>query len=165
MSFDGNTNKAIWVNGGDRKIYSLAEDARPPAPTTPASKPATEPSPLRRGAAGRSASRLRSPAPAAAEPPASELARLAGGGRAAGQRPLPPDWRRGVFMEIYVRAYQDSDGDGIGDLQGLTSRLDYLQSLGVSGAVADADHAQRRSGPRLRRDRLPGDRARLRHAG
>ncbi len=48
--------------------------------------------------------------------------------------PLPADWaRHGVFMEILVRAYQDSDGDGIGDLNGLTSRLDYLQSLGVRG--------------------------------
>ena len=37
------------------------------------------------------------------------------------------------FIEIYVRAYQDSDGDGIGDLQGLISRLDYLQSLGITG--------------------------------
>ncbi|MBX3607512.1 MAG: alpha-glucosidase C-terminal domain-containing protein [Piscinibacter sp.] len=47
---------------------------------------------------------------------------------------LPPGWaQRGVFMEILVRAYQDSNGDGIGDLNGLTSRLDYLQSLGVKG--------------------------------
>ncbi|WP_372524379.1 alpha-amylase family glycosyl hydrolase [Piscinibacter sp.] len=47
---------------------------------------------------------------------------------------LPADWfRRGVFIEIYVRAYQDSDGNGIGDLAGLTSRLDYLKDLGVSG--------------------------------
>ena len=46
---------------------------------------------------------------------------------------LPASWHDGVFMEIFVRAYQDSDGDGIGDLKGLTSRLDYLQSLGVSG--------------------------------
>ncbi|WP_137938980.1 alpha-amylase family glycosyl hydrolase [Chitinivorax sp. B] len=47
---------------------------------------------------------------------------------------LPADWhRRGVFMEILVRAYQDSDGDGIGDLNGLISRLDYLKSLGVTG--------------------------------
>lgn len=47
---------------------------------------------------------------------------------------LPADWhRRGVFMEILVRAYQDSNGDGIGDLNGITQRLDYLQSLGVTG--------------------------------
>lgn len=46
---------------------------------------------------------------------------------------LPAHWRDGVFMQIFVRAYQDSNGDGIGDLQGLISRLDYLQALGVHG--------------------------------
>jgi alpha-amylase len=46
---------------------------------------------------------------------------------------LPPGWQHGAFIEIYVRGYADSDGDGIGDLRGLSSRLDYLASLGVSG--------------------------------
>lgn len=46
---------------------------------------------------------------------------------------LPPSWQQGTFMEIFVRAYQDSDGDGIGDLRGLISRLDYLQDLGITG--------------------------------
>ncbi len=36
-------------------------------------------------------------------------------------------------MQIFVRSYQDSDGDGIGDLRGLISRLDYLKDLGVGG--------------------------------
>ncbi|MEI9904572.1 MAG: alpha-amylase family glycosyl hydrolase [Asticcacaulis sp.] len=36
-------------------------------------------------------------------------------------------------MEIFVRSYKDSDGDGIGDFKGLTSQLDYLQSLGITG--------------------------------
>ena len=60
---------------------------------------------------------------------------------------LPPHWHRGAFMEVFVRAYQDSDGDGIGDLKGLTRRLDYLQALGVTGLwlmpiqkSADGDH-------------------------
>ncbi len=60
---------------------------------------------------------------------------------------LPEAWNRGVFMQIFVRAYQDSDGDGIGDLKGLTQRLDYLKDLGVSGLwlmpitpSADKDH-------------------------
>jgi alpha-amylase len=60
---------------------------------------------------------------------------------------LPPHWHRGVFMEVFVRGYQDSDGDGIGDLKGLISRLDYLQELGIKGlwlmpiqANADGDH-------------------------
>ena len=47
--------------------------------------------------------------------------------------PLPADWHHGAFAEIYVRAYRDSDGDGIGDLRGLTASLDYLQALGVRG--------------------------------
>ncbi len=43
-----------------------------------------------------------------------------------------PDWyRHAVFYELYVRSFQDSDGDGIGDFRGATSRLDYLKSLGV----------------------------------
>lgn len=47
---------------------------------------------------------------------------------------LPQDWyKKGVFIEIYVRGYQDSNGDGKGDFKGLTSRLDYLKSLGVTG--------------------------------
>ena len=61
---------------------------------------------------------------------------------------LPADWqRKGVFIEILVRAYQDSNGDGIGDLNGVTERLDYLKELGVSGIwlmpifkSADRDH-------------------------
>jgi glycosidase len=46
---------------------------------------------------------------------------------------LPAGWERGAFMQIFVRSYQDSNGDGIGDLRGLVSRLDYLKDLGVSG--------------------------------
>lgn len=47
---------------------------------------------------------------------------------------LPAGWnRRGNFMEIFVRSYQDSNGDGRGDFQGLISRLDYLKNLGVTG--------------------------------
>lgn len=39
----------------------------------------------------------------------------------------------GVFYEIFVRSFYDSNGDGIGDLNGVTAKLDYLQSLGISG--------------------------------
>jgi len=47
---------------------------------------------------------------------------------------LPKDWNRtAAFMEIFVRSYKDSDGDGIGDFNGLTSQLDYLHDLGVTG--------------------------------
>ena len=46
---------------------------------------------------------------------------------------LPDGWQNGAFMQIFVRSYQDSDGDGKGDLRGLTQRLDYLKTLGVRG--------------------------------
>lgn len=46
---------------------------------------------------------------------------------------LPATWNQTGFMQIFVRSYQDSNGDGIGDLRGLTSRLDYLKDLGVTG--------------------------------
>jgi len=39
----------------------------------------------------------------------------------------------GVWYELFVRSWYDTDGDGIGDLNGVTAKLDYLQSLGVSG--------------------------------
>ena len=42
-----------------------------------------------------------------------------------------PWWQQAVFYEIYVRSFQDSNGDGIGDLNGITSRLGYLKDLGV----------------------------------
>jgi len=43
-----------------------------------------------------------------------------------------PDWfKRAVYYEVLVRSFQDANGDGIGDLKGLTSRLDYLQWLGI----------------------------------
>lgn len=46
---------------------------------------------------------------------------------------LNDQWRQGPFMEIYVRGYQDSNGDGVGDLPGLIQRLDYLKDLGIKG--------------------------------
>ena len=44
-----------------------------------------------------------------------------------------PDWYKdAVIYELHVRAFYDSDGDGIGDFAGLTQKLDYLQDLGVT---------------------------------
>ncbi|KUP26377.1 alpha-glucosidase [Paenibacillus sp. DMB5] len=40
-------------------------------------------------------------------------------------------WKEAVVYQIYPRSYQDSNGDGIGDLRGIISRLDYLKKLGV----------------------------------
>ena len=46
--------------------------------------------------------------------------------------PAMPDWaKNAVFYQIYPQTFCDSDGDGIGDLQGIISKLDYVKSLGV----------------------------------
>ncbi|MDP4240082.1 MAG: alpha-glucosidase [Bacteroidota bacterium] len=44
-----------------------------------------------------------------------------------------PWWKETVFYQIYMPSFQDSDGNGISDFTGMTSRLDYLQELGVKG--------------------------------
>src|SRR5437764_7926741 len=44
-----------------------------------------------------------------------------------------PLWYKdAIIYELHVRAFYDSDGDGIGDFQGLTQKLDYLQDLGIT---------------------------------
>ncbi len=57
-----------------------------------------------------------------------------------------------VVYQIYVKSFQDSNGDGIGDLPGITSRLDYLAELGVPPA-----------GQRLRCGDIPRHQSRIRH--
>ncbi len=54
------------------------------------------------------------------------------------QNPVPqaqahsdPWWKHAVIYEIYPRSFQDSNGDGVGDLNGITQRLEYLKQLGV----------------------------------
>jgi len=42
-----------------------------------------------------------------------------------------PWWKHAVIYEIHPRSFQDSNGDGMGDLNGITSRLDYLKELGI----------------------------------
>ena len=58
---------------------------------------------------------------------------------------LPAGWQHGTFIEIFVRGFNDSDGDGIGDLRGLIRKLDYLRDLGIKGiwlmpVTPSADH-------------------------
>jgi alpha-glucosidase len=45
---------------------------------------------------------------------------------------MPHWWQSGVIYQIYPRSFQDSDGDGIGDLRGIIARLDYLVELGIT---------------------------------
>jgi alpha-glucosidase len=40
-------------------------------------------------------------------------------------------WSNAVFYQVYPRSFADSDGDGVGDLDGVTARLDYLKQLGI----------------------------------
>lgn len=82
-------------------------------------------------------------APSAAETPVD----LSPVKEVRGRSTLPEGWQHGAFIEIFVRGFQDSDGDGIGDLRGVTQRLDYLKDLGIKGiwlmpitASADRDH-------------------------
>lgn len=42
-----------------------------------------------------------------------------------------PWWKHAVIYEVYPRSFQDSNGDGVGDINGVTSRLDYLKDLGI----------------------------------
>ena len=43
----------------------------------------------------------------------------------------PSWWRSAVIYQIYPRSFQDSNGDGVGDIPGIVSRLDYLKRLGI----------------------------------
>jgi alpha-glucosidase len=43
----------------------------------------------------------------------------------------PDWWKKAVFYQVYPRSYKDTNGDGIGDLPGITDRLEYIASLGI----------------------------------
>lgn len=49
----------------------------------------------------------------------------------AGSTTEPKWWKEATVYQIYPRSFQDSDGDGVGDVKGIISRLDYIKSLGV----------------------------------
>ena len=49
-------------------------------------------------------------------------------------------WREGVLYQIYPRSFADANGDGVGDLAGIASRLDYLEWLGIDGIWLNPIH-------------------------
>ncbi len=62
---------------------------------------------------------------------ASAIGSLAFSQNSSPQASADPWWKHAVIYEIYPRSFQDSNGDGLGDLNGITERLDYLKDLGV----------------------------------
>lgn len=48
-------------------------------------------------------------------------------------RPAAPWWKGATIYQIYPRSFRDANGDGVGDLLGVTEKLDYVASLGVDG--------------------------------
>src|SRR6187455_3205535 len=58
--------------------------------------------------------------------------RIATQKRAAAITRVSPWFKDAIIYQLHVRAFQDSNNDGIGDFRGLTSRLDYIQDLGVT---------------------------------
>lgn len=70
------------------------------------------------------------------QPAKTETATSTAPGAAASAGPAalakkPGWWKETVVYQLYPRSFQDSNGDGVGDLRGISSRLDYLKSLGV----------------------------------
>jgi alpha-amylase len=78
--------------------------------------------------------------PALAPSPVAAQATLPAGALVHGTPVAPPPAERwasdpgdGVYYQVFVRSFQDADGDGIGDLRGLAARLPYLAGLGITG--------------------------------
>jgi alpha-glucosidase len=71
------------------------------------------------------------PARPALEPPVSATIQASNEVNSASAANERDWWKNAVIYEIYPRSFQDSNGDGIGDLNGITQRLDYLKDLGV----------------------------------
>jgi oligo-1,6-glucosidase len=52
--------------------------------------------------------------------------------KSASVKPNEKWWKEAIVYQLYPRSFQDTDGDGVGDLKGITQHLDYLQNLGIN---------------------------------
>ncbi len=73
------------------------------------------------------------PLRAAAQTSSAGVANMGGIVSGLSPKDSAPWWKHALLYEIYPRSFQDSNGDGIGDLNGITERVDYLQKFGVDG--------------------------------
>ena len=69
--------------------------------------------------------------PAWAQQAPQQVAKAAHAPAKAQSKTQDPWWKHAVIYEIYPRSFQDSNGDGVGDINGITSRLDYVRDLGI----------------------------------
>ena len=70
-------------------------------------------------------------------------------------------WKEAVVYQIYPRSFMDSNGDGIGDLNGITEKLEYLKELGIDVIWLSPVYQSQW----IRHQRLSGNHGRIRNHG
>jgi glycosidase len=123
-------------------LVACGDNTATPAPTAAVTTAAASPTtaPAASPTAPATTASLTTAAPTATPPPASPTPvstpaiapTITVGPTPVAQPPAKGWWSNGVCYEVFVRSFFDSNGDGIGDLPGLTSRLDYIKGLGAN---------------------------------